>query len=456
MRDSRIHALFGAQPGELRPALWAAAYFFFVLASWYVLRPLRDAMGLVGGTRNLPYLFVGTLVITVLLNPLFSQLVSRYSRRVFIPATYRFFSLNLLIFFVLIRALPPDRQVWLARVFFVWASAYTLFAVAVFWGLMADLFEGGRAKRLFPFIGVGGTLGAIAGSSMTTGLAERIGMAQLILVAIVLLELALLAMRQACRYCDELRSLRSSPQEESGQSERALDADERRIGGTAWDGLIRTLRSPYLIGISLYILAMTVTSSLLYFEQGRVVDEAITDRAARAAFFARIDLFVNVLCLISQTLIAGRILTWAGVGANLALMPLITASGFAAQGGGAALTAIFWFQVARRAGEYALARPGREVLFTVVSRADKYKAKSLIDTFVYRGGDAMGAGLYSLLSAKDSFDAGQLFRVVLAISAAWMVVCVLLDIGYRLRASRVVRDARPGRVLRASAQSAVD
>jgi AAA family ATP:ADP antiporter len=374
---------------EFRAVLWSGAYFFCLLAGYYILRPIRDEMGVAGGVRNLPWLYTGTLVTMLVLNPAFAALVARLPRLRFVSLTYRFFMLNLLAFFVLLRALPPESTLWVGRAFFVWVSVFNMFVVSIFWAFMADLFRTAQGKRLFGFIGLGGTLGGVIGAGITAVLAERVGPVQLLLVSVVLLECAVFCVRRLSACAGDLRC--GTPAEENGPPA------ERPIGGSVLAGITHVARSPYLLGICAYMLLYTVNSTVLYFQQAEIVSQSFTDRAARTAVFARIDLAVNLLTILTQAFLTGRIIRWIGVGATLALLPALCMAGFAGLGFWPVLGLLVVFQVSRRAGNYAVARPARETLYTVVPREDKFKAKSFIDTFVYRAGDQIGAWSYAFL-----------------------------------------------------------
>lgn len=361
---------------EGRAVAYAFAYFFCVLSSYYVLRPLREAMGIVGNVKDLSRLFLVTLAATFVFTPILAAIVSRWPRRRFVPVVYRFFALNLVLFWVLLRGASVDPVV--ARVFFVWTSVFNLFALSLFWGLMTDLFRREQGLRLFGLIGGGGTLGAMAGSFVTATLAERVGIAPLLLVSAVLLEIAV-------RFVVALVRLFGDDAVSNRRPDEAL-----AVGGTLrW--LPAILRSPYLLAIIAYMLLFTFTSTSLYFEQARIVKAEIASHAARTALFAKIDLVSNVLSLAFSWLVVGPLLRRLGVGLTLAILPLLSLVGFLVLGRFSTLHVLVVFQVVRRAADYGIAKPSREVLFTTVRRGDKYKAKGFIDTFVYRAGDAIGA-----------------------------------------------------------------
>ncbi len=400
------------KPNELRALLLGFLYYFLVLSAYYVIRPIRDDFGAAGGVENLPWMFTGTLVTMLTANALFSALVAKFTRRRFIPIAYRFFIANLLIFFVLLMFVPKTNQIWIGRAFFVWTSAFNLFVVSVFWAFMVDVFNSDQGKRLFGFISVGGTLGAIVGAAITATLVRRLGSVNLLLISAVLLELS--------AQCVRLFPMIFASRDVDGRSK-----DETAVGGGIWTGIVHNLKSPYLIGISAYMLLYSITSTLLYFQQIAIATSAFTDRAARTAFFAKIDLAVNVLTIIAQILITGRLLKWLGVGITLAILPALSIVGFAGIGLAPSLILLVAFLTLRRAGNFAFARPARETLFTVVSREDKYKSKNFIDTVVYRVGDQIGAWMTPALGWLGLTLTGVGF-VAAPIAAAWLLVSLWL------------------------------
>ena len=393
---------FEVKPHERRALGWSLLYVFAVLSAYYVLRPIRDAMGVQGGVENLPWLFTGTLVAMIALNPPFALLVKRLPRTRFIAWTYRFFALNLLLF-----ALLPHENVWVGRAFFIWLSVFNLFVVSVFWALMVDVFDSEQGKRLFGFIAAGATLGAIAGSTITVSLVKAVGTTTLFFASIVLLEIAVLAAR------------RLSPKNQ------IHTPDEAPIGGGVLAGISHTFRSPYLLNVCLFMVLFTVTATFLYFQQAAIARDYFADRASRTAFFAQVDLLVNVLTLAIQIFFTARILKRFGVAFTLGILPMLSIVGFAALALAPTIAVLVVLQVVRRAGNFALARPTRELLYTVLPREDKYKAKSFIDTVVYRAGDQIGSWSHLLLSSFGLGIAGIALAAV-PLSAAWLASAVWL------------------------------
>ncbi|HEX7128238.1 MAG TPA: MFS transporter [Thermodesulfobacteriota bacterium] len=404
-----LRRVVDVRPGEAPALAWAWVYFFSILSAYYVIRPIRDEAGVAGGVANLPWLFTGTLVAMAAANPLFGLLVSRLARVRFIAVTYRFFMANLVLFLALFVLSTGAVHAWVGRAFYVWTAVFNLFVVSIFWALMVDVFDSGQSRRLFGFIAAGGTLGGIAGSLLTSTLVGLLGPAALLLLSVVLLEVAVLSVRRLSRLSHRLHDARE-----------AGDPDAAAIGGSALAGLVQAVRSPYLLNISLYMLLFTVLSTFLYFQQASIVAESFADRAARTVFFANVDLAVNTLTLLAQVFVTGRVLAALGVALTLTLLPALSVLGFLALGVAPTLAVIVAFQVLRRAGNFAVARPTREILFTVLGREDKYKAKSFIDTFVYRAGDQAGAWSYALMGLLGLGVSG-IGLVAVPISLAWLL-----------------------------------
>jgi AAA family ATP:ADP antiporter len=388
-----LNRLVPVRPGEMAPMLLAAGWGFMILYAFYLLRPVRDEIG-AADRGNLQVLWTAVFVVMLLAVPLYSLAVARLRRAVFVPLANRFFALNLLCFYAALVLLPDAARPWIDRAFYVWLSVFALFAVAVFWGLVVDLFDHDQGKRLFGFITVGASLGGVAGSGTTALLAQQVPVFALLLIAIVPLELA-------CWLAKALdRSATARPQ--TLQAEPAA-----RVGGGAWSGFTATLRSPVLRHIALWILLMTFASTILYYVQSHLLGEAIADRAARRAWLARVDLTVNVLTIFTQAFVTAHVVRRFGVGLTLAVLPAVALIGFAvlglelqgSAGAAAALATLAVVRVLYDGSRHALAKPAREVLFTRVGREDRYKAKAFIDAAVYRGGDLASAWIYAGLAA---------------------------------------------------------
>jgi AAA family ATP:ADP antiporter len=292
-----------------------------------------------------------------------------------------------------------------ARVFFVWLSVFNLFVVSTFWSFMSDLFDARQAARLYGAIAAGGSCGAIAGPLAASALAERIGTRGLLLLSAFFLFLTIICIAALARWA------RAHPR-------RGDPPPEAPIGGPILDGVRAALASPFLLAICGYLLCYTALSTALYFQQVEIVRDAVPDAMARTRLFANVDLAVNVLTLAVQLLAFSRLASALGPIGMLAVMPLVSLAGFLWLGASPTLAALIAFGVTRRVGEFAISKPAREALFTVVPRAERYKAKNFIDTVVYRGGDALSGWLFGMLGAVALIAAG--------LSLAWTGLALYL------------------------------
>ncbi len=375
------------RPSEIRATLWSALYFFCLLASYLILRPLRDEMGVAAGRDTLQYLFTATFFVMLAASPLYAGLVARLPRRRFIPLIYHFFVLNLAIFWGLLSF--GVEIAWTARVFFVWVSVFNLFAVSVFWSFMADLFRTDQGKRLFGFIAAGGTAGTLLGSTITVSLSGLIGPANLLIAAAILLELSVFCARR-------LEAAAPAPVAEAGAA--AAGASGGPSQGGLLEGFRLLLGSRYLAGVALWVALLSLAGTFLYFIQQDVVRAASADPAVRTRIFASMDLIANLMTLALQFAATGQIIKRLGAGPAAAVLPLVFALGFGALLLAPGLYMVVAFQALQRTLNFAVSNPAREILFTSVARDEKYKAKNLIDTVVFRGGDVAWSWVFSGLS----------------------------------------------------------
>jgi AAA family ATP:ADP antiporter len=410
------------RPTERAALLLGFAFHFCVLASYYLVRPLRDALGLEGGADKLQWLFTATFVVMLLMVPVFGALASRLPATRFVPLIYRVIALSMLVFGLLIanQAAP----VMVGRVFFVWISIYNLFIVSIFWSVLVDRFSSEQGRRLFGCIAAGGTLGTFIGPLLAATMATRLGPLALTVAAAVLLEVAV-----RC-----YRALLSRTQSQSGNPL----LDERRMGGSILGGITLILHSPYLLGLVLFMLLHTSAATLLYFEQGRIVAGSYADVGSRTQFFAIVDLIVSALTLTFQLLLTAPLIRLVGIGGALAALPLATIAAFVAMALAPVPTTVALAQGLRRAVEFAIVRPAREVLWTVVSREEKYKAKNVIETLVYRGGDAASGWLSAGLTALGA-GFGLVAVVIVPFAGLWGGLCLWLA---RQQAQRAEPDRR--------------
>jgi AAA family ATP:ADP antiporter len=409
-----------ATPQERAAAFWSFAYFFALLAGYYVLRPLRDQMGIAGGVKALPWLFTATFVTLLVSQPVYGALVAKLPRHLFIAIVYHFFVANLVLFWLLLMlGIAP---VIVARVFFVWVSVFSLFAVAVFWSFMADLFTAEQGKRLFGFIGAGGTAGGLLGPMITIGLSVPLGPVNLLIVAAVLLELAVL-----CVYRLDRAAMGSS----------GVRPEPRRVGGSAFAALPELFRSPYLLGVAGWVSLLSFCATITYFAQANIVSANVHGAGEQTRIFAGIDLAVGLLSLVTQLFATGQVLRRLGTGFAAAALPAVYVVGFAALFSAPTLAVVLGLQVVQRWMNFAVANPARQVFFTVLDREEKYKAKNLIDVVIYRGSDALYGWVFDSLQALG-LKLGGIALVALPLAAGWLALSTALGRAQESRAATLV------------------
>ena len=396
------------------PALAGSfAYFFCLLAGYYILRPVRDTMAVAIGSAGLPPLFTAMFAVMLVLVPLFGWLCARLPRARLLPAIYGFFALNLGGFYAAMQSGVPTATI--APVFFVWVSVYNLFVVSVFWSFMADLWTSAQAERLYGAIAAGGSLGAIAGPALTTLTASRLGTPTLLLVSAGFLAVAIACVVGLGRWS------RAHPRP-AAPGERTA---EEALGGSILAGVLEVIKSRYLLGVCAWLLCYAMLSTTLYFQQVEIVGREIPNAADRTQLFASVDLAVNTLTLLTQVLLFPRLVAALGVGWMLALMPLLSVAGFLVLGAAPVLAVLVVFGVTRRVGEFAISKPVRETLFTVVPREEKYKAKNFIDTVIYRGGDTSAGWIFGALRSLG-FSISSISFAMVPVALGWTAVSLYL------------------------------
>ncbi len=414
-RSSVIARVLNVEAGEA-PAVAAGLVMFFLLfTGYFMLRPVRETMGVAGGVENLQWLFTGTFVATVAVLPLFGWLASKVSRRAILPATYFFFVLNLLGFAAAL-AVRPD-NLWTARTFYIWLSVFNLLAVSLAWSVSADIFVSRQAKRLFALIAAGASLGGLTGPILGTLLVASIGHAGLLVLSAVLLAGSAAAAMWLHRWRD--RHPAAAPQAEEKDGEK--NGRRRPLGGNPFAGATALFRSPYLLGIAVFVLLLACINTFLYFEQARLVAETFSDRTRQTQVFGFIDIVVQSLALLTQIFFTGHVARNLGTGVLLTAVPLAVAAGFLWLALAPVFAVFVIVMVVRRAGEYALVRPGREMLYPAVSPEEKYKAKNFIDTVVYRGGDAISGWVKRALDVLAEHPALAM-AIGSVIALAWAAV----------------------------------
>jgi ATP:ADP antiporter, AAA family len=395
------------RPAEVSGLLAAFAYHFLLFTAYYILRPIRDSMGVTGGVENLDDLFGWTLVGMIAAVPLFGWISGRFRRAQFLPWIYLFFGAQLIAFWALFTAQEDDAAT--ARVFFVWVSVFNLFVISVFWSFMADLFNKEQGKRLFAFITAGASVGAMTGSAITSFLAESVGEIDLLLVSAAMLISTIFLMRILLGW--------SARQAVSGER-----FDDRPIGGNPFAGLGRVLSSPYLGGIAAFVFLMAAVNTFLYLQQAELLSIHYPDGAARTAFLGRIELTMSVVTLLLQLFAVGRLTKRAGVATMIVVVPLFVVAGFLLISLSPTLATLVAVFIARRVGQYAIVRPCREMLYTTVDRESKYKAKNVNDTLVYRTSDFVVAKGHDAIVAAYGASLSGIALVGAGVAALWAVV----------------------------------
>jgi ATP:ADP antiporter, AAA family len=415
-RNSRlatlVHRLVVVEPEELQPLLAAFATLFCMFASYTILRPIRDTMGITSGVEKLPYLFWGTFIAMLALQPIYGWLTSRFRRPVFLPWVYAFFTANLLAFYLWFN-LQQDHT-WIARTYYIWVSVFNFFIVAVFWSLMADVFTREQAGRMFGFIAAGASTGGLVGPLVASRLAVPLGTINLLLISAALLASSMFFMRRVINWHRHF-----------GAGARGADVDTP-LGGHILAAFHQVIRSPYLLGIALFVIFLSWVSTFLYLEQQAFVAKVFTTRDERTRFFSDVDFWVQTFSLITQLFIVGRLFKWIGHRALLVSVPLIMTLGYAVFALVPTFAVLVGVFAVRRVGEYGITRPCRDSLYTVCTREEKYKAKSLIDTFIYRGGDATSASAYQLITGTLGLGPAGVGWVGAGISAAWVMLALAL------------------------------
>lgn len=403
--------LIVAEPEEVAAVVAGFLVFFLLFTGYFMLRPVRETMGVAGGVDNLQWLFTGTFVVTLLVVPFYGWVSTKMARRRLLPVTYSFFAASFAAFALGIWQASDD--VWLGRAFYIWLSVFNLFVVSIAWSLMADVFHPGQAKRLFGQIAAGASLGGLMGPLTSGLLVAQVGHAGLLLISAGLLMASLLPVTYLLRWRDR----------QPGET-AAAESSGRPIGGDILAGLTLIARSPYLLGLSVFVVLLATVTTFLYFEQARLVEATFPDRTRQTQVFSAIDVAVQSLTIFVQVFLTGRLTRRLGVTVLLTAVPVAMVAGFGLLAAIATFPVLAGVMILRRVGEYALIRPGREMLFTTVDDETKYKAKNVIDTVVYRGGDAVSGWLNAAIGAMGPGGAVALLGAGFA--AAWAAL------GFRL------------------------
>lgn len=423
----QLRARLGVRPQEVRPVLWSALCAFCLSSAYYVLRPIRDTMGIAGGVQNLTWLFSATLLCMLLVSLSYSVIFSRLSWQCGISVSYRIFIANLLIFACLLQYSLPKQDAWIGYVFFVWVSVFSLFTMSIFWMLVVDVFNEEQGKRLFGLVAAGANLGALAGSGLSTGLARLLDPGWTLVIAAVLLEAVIWSARCLRLGASELheRGGEINRQDKEKRSKvcanRTSDRDASLPGKRAiLPDIAQAVRSSYVMGICIYVLLFSVSSTALYFHQAELVQRLFPSDKDRTNFFASTDLAVNVLTLLAQLLLTSRVMHRFGIPSVLAIVPLLSVMGFSVLAWAPTITVLIVFRVMFRVSSFAFAKPAQEVLFTVVKKETKYKVKNFIDTVINRAGDQLGAWVYAGMGALG-LSLGTISFAMIPLTVFWLL-----------------------------------
>lgn len=420
------------EPHEVKAVTVSLIYFFFLMASFFILRPMRDAMGTVYGVENLQELFTGTFIVSFLVAPAYAFCASRIKLATFLPWVYGFIAVTMVVFFVLFTTTEEGKDRWVAAAFFVWTSTFNLLIISVFWTLMADMFSRTQAKRLFGFVAAGGTFGTLAAPMFTALFVNTVGVNTLLLISAGGFVITAFLVKVLEKEKKKFGAMEGDVQKTT------LD---RKLGGNPFEGFSVILKSPYLLMIALFILLMTTISTIIYFQLGDLISKNFESREARTQAYALIDLAVNGTTVFLQLFATGRLIERFGVTAGLLVNPLVMIFAFLAVAFSPVLIVLGSIQVVRRFAEYAVAKPSREMLFTVLDQESKYKAKNVIDTVVYRFGDVTSAWLSA---AVLPYGVAGLAVAGIVASLIWLPIAYLLGKRYEnVRTGELVGKAAP-------------
>jgi len=419
-----LGGILGIERHEYSAVLLSFAYFFCILSSYYMMRPMRESMGVESGVQTIPYLFTTTFLVMLIVSPMFGWIASRYARRTFLPWVYLFFVANILGFYgVFSYVLANDiSKVWPGRVFFVWISVFNLFVVSVFWSFMADIYTKAQGRRLFGVISAGGSLGALVGPFTTSFLVERIGFHNLLPISA-----ALLLVGVGC-----ILLLRRLIDRGNAETNRESSREQEPLGGSPFAGITHVVSSKYLLAISLISVIASLLGTALYMFMAELVDQAIEGTNARTRLFGLIDGATGVGSMLLQLLVVKHAVQRLGLGVTLSFMPLLSLVGFVLLAFNPTLIVGASLQAARRAVGFGFSKPTMDMLYSVVTPEEKYKAKNFIDTAVYRGGDLIGTWSVKALLATG-LGVSPISLLLLPFAVAWTTLSLWLGRRYRER-----------------------
>jgi AAA family ATP:ADP antiporter len=405
------------ESNEIKAVGLSFSFVFTLMSSYYILRPIRDAMSSDWTDAELSTLFTGTFVASILVVTLYGAACSRIRLGRLLPGIYALFSLSFFAFYAAFRAMPDVTLI--GKAYYIWISVFSLFQVSVFWTFMADIFSKEQAPRLFGFIAAGSSIGALVGPAIALVLIEPLGKSNLVLISAVLL----LAPIPIIAYLEKLKHTELHHDNVSAETDYG-----KKLGGNPFSGFVAFVTNPYLLGIGLFLFLYTWISTFVYFELKNLM--APLDSETRTQIWSGMDLAVNALSIGTAMFVTGRLTTRFGLATTLALVPVMIVVGLMVVAAAPMLWVVVVLQCVRRAGNYSITRPGREMLFTVVDRETRFKAKSVIDNVVYRGGDVVAAWAFTLLTTTLGLGLGAVAAVGAVIAAVWALVARYLGRHY--------------------------
>jgi AAA family ATP:ADP antiporter len=410
--------VLGIEPDEMIAVAWSFIYFFCILSAYYMLRSVRDAMAIVSGVQNIPWLFTGTFVLMLLATPVFGWITSKYPRRVFLPWIYYFFVANILIFYAVFSYAHNNElsEIWIGRAFFIWLSVFNLFVVSVFWSFMADIYSKKQSRRLFGVITAGGSAGALIGPIVTSIVVVQIGFRNMLPLSALLLLFAVF-----CVY--RLRGWVRQQQSDSGEEAASTDAEKKAIGGSAWAGVKFVLTKRYFSAIAVALVCATFLGGATYMYMAEMVSVTFEGTDKRTQVFAIMDAMINAMSFIGQLLIVKHSVRKLGIGGTLALLPIVSVIGFTLLAVNPVFLVIAGLQVLRRSITFGLTKPTSDMLYSVVSPEAKYKAKNFIETAIYRGGDVISTWTIRFISGIG-LSGVALVCVPIALIWTWLAIWI--------------------------------
>ncbi len=427
-QSSLFDRIFGLEKHDYVAVAWSFAYFFCVLSSYYILRPVREQLAVGSGPNTIPWLFFGTFVTMLIATPIFGWVASRFPRRQFLPWVYLFFISNILIFWAVFSVAIDSNSghVWPGRVFFVWLRVFNLYVVSVFWSFMADIYTREQGRRLFGFIASGGSIGAIIGGVATSAIVVKIGFENLFPIAAGLLLIAI--------YC--ISQLRKWVERDHVEDIAETVASEKPIGGNPISGITHVFSSNYFSGIAIASIIASLLGTALYMFRAQLVADGIVGTDEQTRFFSNINIATNVLAMIGQLVIVRRVVQRFGIGVSMSLLPIISVVGFILVAVEPTLIMIAIVIAVRRGLGFTFSKPTTDMLYSVSTPEDKYKTKNFIDTAVYRFGDLVGAwSVKGLIVVGLSTPAISV--AMLPFAAVWGVVALWLGRDYRRQAKQL-------------------